>query len=110
MSDPSALSTPAKRREALRAIAVDDPSPHHELLREIFDLERADREGPARGLNEEFEHIYVAGLLLFLIGDPTDTPRLYDAKFRTSDWDLGLGFDTHSIFGAGRDQTLQWLR
>ena len=38
------LSSPARRREALRSVDVDDPRPHHALLREIFDLERAWRE------------------------------------------------------------------
>ena len=110
MSEPTDLSTPALRRKALRMIDVDDPRPHHERLREIFDLERTYRESPERSLNDEFEHIYVAAFLLFKIGDPADVPRLYSAKFRTSDFDLGLGFDTQSIFGAGREETLKWLQ
>lgn len=47
--------------------------------------------------------------LLFLIGDPADSRRLYAAKFRTGDMDLGIGFDAQAIFGAGRDETLRWL-
>ncbi len=35
--------------------------------------------------------------------------RLYDAKFRTGDMDLGIGFDAQAIFGAGRQETLRWL-
>ena len=103
------LSTPSSRREALRRIDVNDPRPGHALLREIFDLERSWREGSDPGEDDEFEQIYVAAFLLFLIGDPVDSLRLYAAKFRTGDMDLGIGFDAHAIFGAGRRETLDWL-
>ncbi|MBQ0897422.1 hypothetical protein KBX37_30895 [Micromonospora sp. U56] len=103
------VSSPAARREALRMVDVDDPGPHHAMLREIFGLERAWREGPDTGESDEYEQIYVAAFLLFLIGDPADSPRLYGAKFRTGDMDLGIGFDAQAIFGAGRRETLQWL-
>ncbi|MEG3635444.1 hypothetical protein [Micromonospora palythoicola] len=103
------LSSPASRREALRMVDVGDPRPHHGMLREIFDLERAWREGPDGGESDEYEQIYVAAFLLFLIGDPADSCRLYAAKFRTGDMDLGIGFDAQAIFGAGRHETLRWL-
>ncbi|MET8551736.1 hypothetical protein [Micromonospora zamorensis] len=103
------VSSPAARREALRMVDVDDPGPQHAMLREIFDLERTWREGPDPGESDEYEQIYVAAFLLFLIGDPADSPRLYGAKFRTGDMDLGIGFDAQAIFGAGRRETLQWL-
>jgi hypothetical protein len=103
------LSSPALRREALRMVDVADPRPHHAMLQEIFDLERTWREGPDSGEDDEFEQIYLAALLLFLIGDPADSCRLYAAKFRTRDWDLGIGFDAEAIFGAGPRETLQWL-
>jgi hypothetical protein len=90
-------------------VDVADPRPHHAMVREIFDLERAWREGPDGGESDEYEQIYVTALLLFLIGDPADSPRLYAAKFRTGDMDLGIGFDAHAIFGAGRHETLRWL-
>ena len=109
MTEAVDLSTPSARLEALRGIDVDDPRPGHALLREIFDLERAWREGPDHGESDEFEQIYLAAFLLFLIGDPADAIRLYAAKFRTGDMDLGVGFDAQAIFGAGRDETLQWL-
>ncbi|MET7371372.1 hypothetical protein [Micromonospora arida] len=102
-------SSPAARREVLRMVDVADPGPHHAMLREIFDLERAWREGPDPGESDEYEQIYLAAFLLFLIGDPADSPRLYGAKFRTGDMDLGIGFDTQAIFGAGRRETLRWL-
>jgi hypothetical protein len=69
------------------------------MLQEIFDLERAWREGPDEDAEDSDEQIYVAAFLLFLIGDPADSGRLYDAKFRTGE----------SIFGAGRRETLEWL-
>ncbi|MEV1070558.1 hypothetical protein [Micromonospora parva] len=109
MAPPLDLSHPAARREALRMVDVDDPGPRHAMLREIFDLERAWREGPEPGENDEYEQIYLAAFLLFLIGDPADSPRLYGAKFRTGDMDLGVGFDAQAIFGAGTGETLQWL-
>ena len=90
-------------------VDVGDPRPHHAMLREIFDLERAWREGPDNGESDEFEQIYVTAFLLFLVGDPADSRRLYDAKFRTGDMDLGIGFDAQAIFGAGRHETLRWL-
>jgi hypothetical protein len=79
------------------------------MLREIFDLERTWRESRDMGESDEYEQIYVAAFLLFLIGDPADSPRLYGAKFRTGDMDLGAGFDAQAIFGAGRCETLRWL-
>jgi hypothetical protein len=90
-------------------VDVGDPRPHHAMLREIFDLERTWREGPDVGEGDEFEQIYVTAFLLFLIGDPADSPRLFAAKFRTGDMDLGIGFDAQAVFGAGRDETLRWL-
>lgn len=68
------------------------------------------RESPEEGVDDEFENIHLCAFLLFVIGDPADSPRLYRAKFGTSDFDLGTGFDAHAIFGAGRSETLQWLR
>jgi hypothetical protein len=79
------------------------------MHREVFDLERAWREGPDMGESDEYEQIYVTAFLLFLIGDPADSPRLHGAKFRTGDMDLGVGFDAQAIFGAGRCETLRWL-
>jgi hypothetical protein len=90
-------------------VDVGDPRPHHAMLREIFDLERTWREGPDSGESDEYEQIYVTAFLLFLIGDPADSCRLYAAKFRTGDMDLGIGFDAQAIFGAGRHETLRWL-
>jgi hypothetical protein len=109
MAEALNLSTPASRREALGTVAVDDPGPHHAMLRAIFDLKRTWREGPDTGESDEYEQIYVTAFLLFLIGDPADTPRLYGAKFCTGDMDLGTGFDAQAIFGAGTSETLQWL-
>ncbi|MFJ8577925.1 hypothetical protein [Micromonospora sp. NPDC093277] len=109
MAESLDLSSPASRREALRMVDVDDPGHHHAMLREIFDLERTWREGPDMGDSDEYEQIYVTAYLLFLIGDPADSPRLYAAKFRTGDMDLGAGFDAQAIFGAGGRETLQWL-
>jgi hypothetical protein len=109
MAESVDLSSPAARREALRTVDVDDPRPHHAMLRTILDLERTWREGPDTGEDDEYEQIYVTAFLLFLIGDPADSRRLYAAKFRTGDMDLGAGFDAQAIFGAGRTETLRWL-
>lgn len=109
MYEQADLSSPATRREALRSVDVDHPHPSHSMLREIFDRERVWRESPDDGIDDEFENIYLAAFLLFVIGDPADSLRLYAAKFRTGDMDLGLGFDGQAIFGAGRSETLRWL-
>jgi hypothetical protein len=93
----------------LRRVDVENPGAHQAVLREIFDAERAWREGAEGGEDDEFEQVYLAAFLLFLIGDPADSIRLYDAKFRTRDMDLGIGLDAHAIFGAGREETLSWL-
>ncbi len=73
------LGSPAARREVLRAVDVNDPRPGHAVLRELFDRERAWREGLEDGADDEFEQIYLAAFLLFLIGDPAAggraTPR-----------------------------------
>ena len=110
VNDRYDLSTPRSRREALRLVSLDDPAPDHALLRQIFDYELAWRESPEEGAGDEFENIYLCAFLLFVIGDPADSPRLYRAKFGTSDFDLATGFDAQAIFGAGRSETLQWLR
>ncbi|MEU1395059.1 hypothetical protein ABZ403_03185 [Micromonospora zamorensis] len=103
------VSSPAARREALRMVDVDDPGPRHAMLREIFDLERAWREGPDPGESDEYEQIYVAAFLLFLIGDPAGLATPVCSEVPPGDMDLGLGFDAQAIFGAGRRETLQWL-
>jgi hypothetical protein len=94
------LSSPVSRGDALRMVDVGYPRPHHAMLREIFDLERAWREGPDSGESDEYEQIYVTAFLLFLIGDPADSRRLYAAKFRTADMDLGVGFDATPTRGV----------
>lgn len=88
-------------------MSLDDPAPNQALLRQIFDYELAWRESPEEGVGDEFENIYLCAFLLFLAGDPADSPRLYRAKFGTSDFDLATGFDAQAIFGAGRSETLQ---
>ena len=110
VNDGYDLSTPRSRREALRLVSLDDPVRNHALLRQVFDYELAWRESPEDGVGDEFENIYLCAFLLFLIGDPADSPRLYRAKFGTSDFDLATGFDAQAIFGAGRTETVQWLR
>ncbi|WP_030456490.1 hypothetical protein [Herbidospora cretacea] len=109
MNDGYDLSTPRSRREALRLVSLDDPVPDHTLLRQIFDYELAWRESSEEGVGDEFENIYLCAFLLFIVGDPADSPRMYRAKFGTSDFDLAIGFDAEAIFGAGRNETLEWL-
>jgi hypothetical protein len=110
VNDRYDLSTPQSRREALRLVRLDDPVPDHALLRHVFDYELAWRENPEEGVGDEFENIYLCAFLLFIIGDPADSLRLYRAKFGTTDFDLAVGFDAQAIFGAGKSETLQWLR
>jgi hypothetical protein len=90
-------------------VNVDEPQSRHGTLRDIFDLECTWRERPERGRGDEFENTHLAAFSFFLIADPSDSPRLYAAKFRTRDMDLGAGFDAQAIFGGGRSETLRWL-
>jgi hypothetical protein len=76
------LSSPVSRREALRLVDVDDPGPHHAILREIFDLERTWCEGPDTGQSDEYEHAHLSEWL----------SRWEDPKIE--DWALPLGART----------------
>lgn len=116
------LETPAGRKLALRAIAPEEASLHHELLRRLFTEEVEFRrrlahddlgdEGwdPAWGEDDDyFENIYWCAWLLFLVGEPSDVPSMWHAKYKV-DFDLGGGFDIENLLGAGPARTVEWLR
>lgn len=116
------IETPADRKRALRAIAPEDASSHHSLLRRVFTAEVEFRRrlahddlgdddwDPAWGQDENyFENVYWCAWLLFLVGDPTDVPAMWHAKYEV-EFDLQCGFDTESMLGGDPARTVAWLR
>ena len=99
---------PADRERLLAAIAPDRAAAtgHHALLRQILRAEIDDRR--ATGGGEFYENLYWAAFLLHLIGDVTDVPALWEAKFL--DFDSSIGFDWQYLVGAGIEPTLAHLR
>ncbi|MGH1347742.1 MAG: hypothetical protein ACRBN8_39675 [Nannocystales bacterium] len=81
------------------------------LLRALFELELVYRLRDDDDLDDDgdhFENIYLCGALLFDLGVVEDVELLARAKF-SRDMDLGTGFDIHCLFGAGVDETLDYL-
>jgi hypothetical protein len=116
------IETPAARKRTLRAIAPEDASKFHSLLRRMFTVEVEFRRrlayddlgdddwDPAWGEDDDyFENVYWCAWLLFLIGDPADVPAMWHAKYKV-EFDLQCGFDTESMLGAGPTRTVAWLR
>lgn len=116
------IETPADRKRALRAIAPEDASSHHSLLRHIFTAEVEFRRrlahdnlgdddwDPAWGQDDNyFENVYWCAWLLFLVGDPADVPAMWHAKYEV-EFDLQCGFDTESMLGGDPTRTIAWLR
>lgn len=116
------IEAPADRKFALRAIAPEDASSHHSLLRRMFTAEVEFRRriahddlgdddwDPAWGEDDNyFENVYWCAWLLFLVGDPADVPAMWHAKYKV-DFDLQCCFDTESMLGGGPMRTVAWLR
>ncbi len=116
------LETPSGRKRALRAIAPEDAPNHHALLRRIFAAEVEFRRclayddlgeddwNPAWGEDDSyFENVYWCAWLLYQVGDPSDVPSMWHAKYNV-EFDLGCGFDVESMLGAGPARTVEWLR
>jgi hypothetical protein len=116
------LETPAGRKSALRAIAQGDPVHHHELLRRIFaaevefrrklaydDLGEDDWDSTWGEDDDYFENVYWCAWLLSLVGDPSDVPSMWHAKYEV-EFDLQCGFDIENMLGAGPARTVAWLR
>jgi hypothetical protein len=56
---------------------------------------------------DAFEYIYWCAFLLAQLGDPEDVIRLWRAKH--TNFDVGCGFDTEALLGAGIHETLAYL-
>lgn len=100
------IRKPEDRRRMLQGIAPEQATQHHALLRQIFRLEMDYREH-----DEDltfYENIYWCGYLLFMVGDPADVRMLWEGKH--INMDTGIGFDIHSLFGAGYEETVAYLR
>lgn len=80
------------------------------LLRALFAIEveyRSQEEEDPADDGTGFENIYACALLLFDLGAPEDTLRLWAAK--RLNMDLGVGLDVQFLVGAGVDATLEAL-
>lgn len=100
------IRKPEDRERMLQAIQPEDAARHHALLRQIFRLEM-----DYRAHDEDltfYENLYWCGYLLFMVGDPADVRMLWEGKH--INMDTGVGFDIHSLFGAGYDETVAYLQ
>ncbi|MFG2004239.1 hypothetical protein ACGFNU_34275 [Spirillospora sp. NPDC048911] len=96
---------PLDRQRLLDDIDPHDVGEQHALLREIFQAEM--RQRPDTGGDEFFENLYHCAFLLYLIGDPSDVPMMWQAKHL--DFDTSIGFDVQFLLGAGVKATLDYL-
>ena len=87
---------------------------HHVLLRDLLarEVEYPRRDGqvvlPEGDDNDYYENLYWVAFLLYCVGDPSDTPALYRAKY--TNFDTGCGLDVQNLFGAGVEPTFAFLR
>jgi hypothetical protein len=103
-SQRSALLLPIPRdREVVKR--------YHRQLLDLFRLEMAYRrqDKPAEGDEDSdyFEHLYWCGLLLYLVGDPADSPLMWEA--RNISMDTACGFDVQFLVGVGVEETIKYL-
>ncbi|HST11185.1 MAG TPA: hypothetical protein VLL05_12485 [Terriglobales bacterium] len=107
------LTQPKHRYRILSKIPPDRAAVRmlHTELRDLFRREMKYRKSGSPALpNDEYDYAdmsYWCGLLLYLIGDPADTPLMWEAK--NIDFDLGCAFDIQFMVGAGVDQTIRYL-
>lgn len=106
------IGSPAARRKFLRSIPAvrEQVQRFHEVLREVFRREieyRRSDEPEEDEPNDHFENIYHCALLLYLIGDLKDVPLMWEAK--TDTFDNYCGFDGQFMFGAGINETVQYV-
>ena len=76
--------------------------PNHDQIRECFSIELANYKDGVD--TNDHENLYQAALYLYVIGDPSDAVRVYDAKM--SNFDLGCGIDYQFMLGAGLEETI----
>ena len=99
------LETPKNREAILESISPVEAKDNHDLLRDIFLLEMEYRRSEEDF--EYFENLYHCGLLLYFVGDPSDVSLMWDAK--NINMDTGCGFDIETLFGAGFEETMNYL-
>ena len=51
--------------------------------------------------------MWLAALLLYLVGDPADVPLMWEGK--QINMDTGIGFDGQFLVGAGVEETIKYL-
>jgi hypothetical protein len=99
------LGDPADRERLLASIDLRSVGEHHALLRRILQAEMEQRR--TGGSYDFFENLYWCAFLLYLVGDPSDVPLMWDAKHL--DFDTACGFDVQFLLGAGTQATLAYL-
>ncbi|MFI0446639.1 hypothetical protein [Actinomadura sp. 6N118] len=99
------FTDPLERQRFLAGIDLCVARGHHALLRDIFQAEIQHRRDT--GGDEFFENLYQCAFLLYLIGDPSDVPMMWQAKHL--DFDTSIGFDVQFLLGAGAKSTLNYL-
>lgn len=102
------LNDPATRRRLLARMRPETAHAHHELLRDLLAREVEYRRRDPDDDGDFFENLYWVGFLLHCVGDPTDALDLYRAKH--TNFDTACGMDIQTIFGAGAERTLAYLR
>ena len=101
---------PRDRRRALLAIPKDRTvvRKYHAELLDLFRNEMNFRRDDSLPDEDSwFENIYWCGLLLYLVGDPEDVPLMWEAKH--INMDVGCGFDSQFLVGAGVTETIRYL-
>lgn len=115
MSDDNSLSFdfsgPPGRQLALAKIPPDRVKARvfHGQLLDIFRREmnfRRTKEGTPEAA-DYFESLYHCALLLYLVGDLTDVPLMWEAKHLN--FDTSCGFDGQFLVGAGVEETIRSL-
>src|SRR5215203_3225581 len=93
------------RDEIYKLIPLKDVFPFHSLLKALFNLE-VNYRNDEHNDGEFFENIYHCAFFLFTIGDLNDVMPMWKAK--TSNFDLGCGFDIQFLVGAGVEETTEY--
>lgn len=104
------LADPFFRDKLLRVMGRNLEAAHRLLLLNVLAREARRRLEPVThpGAGDLFENIYYAALLLYRIGDVRDSLAIWKAKM--TDMDTGCGMEGDFMVGAGREETIAYLR
>lgn len=100
------LDTPEDRKRLLDSIHPSNAQQYHALLIQLFR-----KEMDYRRYDEDlsyYENLYQCGFLLFHVGDVRDAEMIWEAKH--INMDTGAGLDSHTLFGAGFNATIEYFK